>query len=199
MWRRSSRTALRCTWEPRSSLIRVGGHRRATKMTAADAAGETAAAGASKRLFRFGVLSDVQYAPIPDGKSHGGTPRYYRNALKILRCALFTALHRSTFTKATSFKRALGAGAAPHAPRASEPVAPRHPCAVLAAQRRLAPRQQPGPRRCRLALLTPLTPPVPARPTAKPWTTSSRRTLSSCATSATSSTVSIPRGHVAQA
>lgn len=32
-------------------------------------------------LFRFGVVSDVQHADIPDGKSFGGVPRYYRNAL----------------------------------------------------------------------------------------------------------------------
>ena len=38
-------------------------------------------------LFSFAVLSDVQYADIPDGASFGGTPRYYRHALEALRCA----------------------------------------------------------------------------------------------------------------
>lgn len=33
---------------------------------------------ASKRLFSFGVISDIQYADIPDGFSFKGTRRYYR-------------------------------------------------------------------------------------------------------------------------
>jgi manganese-dependent ADP-ribose/CDP-alcohol diphosphatase len=33
-------------------------------------------------LITFGVLADIQYAPIPDGFSFGGRPRYYRHALK---------------------------------------------------------------------------------------------------------------------
>jgi manganese-dependent ADP-ribose/CDP-alcohol diphosphatase len=31
--------------------------------------------------FSVGVIADIQYAPIPDGTSHAGVPRYYRNAL----------------------------------------------------------------------------------------------------------------------
>ena len=31
-------------------------------------------------IYTFGVLTDIQYAPIPDGKSYGGNPRYYRHA-----------------------------------------------------------------------------------------------------------------------
>jgi hypothetical protein len=38
-------------------------------------------------LFTFAVMSDVQYADIPDGASFGGTPRYYRHSLEALRCA----------------------------------------------------------------------------------------------------------------
>lgn len=31
--------------------------------------------------FSVGVIADIQYAPIPDGTSYAGVPRYYRNAL----------------------------------------------------------------------------------------------------------------------
>ncbi len=31
-------------------------------------------------LYTFGVLTDIQYAPIPDGHSHAGNARYYRHA-----------------------------------------------------------------------------------------------------------------------
>jgi len=31
-------------------------------------------------IYTFGVLTDIQYAPIPDGHSYGGNPRYYRHA-----------------------------------------------------------------------------------------------------------------------
>lgn len=34
-----------------------------------------------KPLVRFGVIADIQHAPIPDGFSYGGRPRYYRHAL----------------------------------------------------------------------------------------------------------------------
>lgn len=33
-------------------------------------------------LISFGLLADIQYAPIPDGFSFSGTPRYYRHALQ---------------------------------------------------------------------------------------------------------------------
>jgi manganese-dependent ADP-ribose/CDP-alcohol diphosphatase len=42
----------------------------------------------STPLFRFGVISDVQWADIPDGHSFHGTPRYYREALVSARRAL---------------------------------------------------------------------------------------------------------------
>jgi manganese-dependent ADP-ribose/CDP-alcohol diphosphatase len=35
----------------------------------------------SKPILRIGVLADIQYAPIPDGHSFGGTPRYYRHSI----------------------------------------------------------------------------------------------------------------------
>ena len=38
-------------------------------------AGEASTSG---RLFSFGIISDIQYANIPDGFSFKGTPRYYR-------------------------------------------------------------------------------------------------------------------------
>ncbi|KAK0588172.1 hypothetical protein LWI29_035339 [Acer saccharum] len=39
-------------------------------------------------LFSFGVISDVQYADIPDGRSFIGVPRYYRHSLLILQRAV---------------------------------------------------------------------------------------------------------------
>lgn len=35
-------------------------------------------ASTSGRLFSFGIISDIQYANIPDGFSFAGVPRYYR-------------------------------------------------------------------------------------------------------------------------
>jgi manganese-dependent ADP-ribose/CDP-alcohol diphosphatase len=35
----------------------------------------------SEPRFKVGVIADIQYAPIPDGFSHAGIPRYYQNAL----------------------------------------------------------------------------------------------------------------------
>jgi hypothetical protein len=37
--------------------------------------------------FTIGVIADIQYAPIPDGYSYSGAPRYYRNALEAARFA----------------------------------------------------------------------------------------------------------------
>lgn len=39
-------------------------------------------------LFSFGVISDVQYADIPDGRSFIGVPRYYRHSLLVLQNAV---------------------------------------------------------------------------------------------------------------
>ncbi|KAH7685638.1 Mn(2+)-dependent ADP-ribose/CDP-alcohol diphosphatase protein [Dioscorea alata] len=41
-----------------------------------------------KPLFSFGVISDVQYADIPDGHSFLGIPRYYRHSLLVLQRAV---------------------------------------------------------------------------------------------------------------
>lgn len=35
------------------------------------------------RLFSFGVIADIQYAPIPDGTSYSGRARYYKHALTV--------------------------------------------------------------------------------------------------------------------
>lgn len=39
-------------------------------------------------LVSFGVISDVQYADIPDGRSFLGVPRYYRHSLLVLQNAV---------------------------------------------------------------------------------------------------------------
>ncbi|KAL8529939.1 hypothetical protein ACS0TY_007129 [Phlomoides rotata] len=39
-------------------------------------------------LASFGVISDVQYADIPDGRSFLGVPRYYRHSLLVLQRAV---------------------------------------------------------------------------------------------------------------
>jgi manganese-dependent ADP-ribose/CDP-alcohol diphosphatase len=42
----------------------------------------------TKPLFSFGVITDVQYADINDGKSFHGISRYYRNSIKLLEEAI---------------------------------------------------------------------------------------------------------------
>ena len=37
--------------------------------------------------FSVGLIADIQYAPIPDGHSYSGVPRYYRHARKAARSA----------------------------------------------------------------------------------------------------------------
>jgi manganese-dependent ADP-ribose/CDP-alcohol diphosphatase len=37
--------------------------------------------------FTVGLIADIQYAPIPDGYSYAGTPRYYRHSLDTARTA----------------------------------------------------------------------------------------------------------------
>ena len=34
-----------------------------------------------KPILKIGVLADIQYAPIPDGQSFSGSPRYYRHSI----------------------------------------------------------------------------------------------------------------------
>lgn len=43
---------------------------------------------AERPLFSFGVITDVQYADIPDGKSFAGVPRFYRHSLEVLQRAV---------------------------------------------------------------------------------------------------------------
>lgn len=38
-------------------------------------------------LLKIGVIADIQYAPIPDGHSYNGKPRYYRHSLVAARHA----------------------------------------------------------------------------------------------------------------
>ncbi|ONK77169.1 uncharacterized protein A4U43_C02F3810 [Asparagus officinalis] len=40
-----------------------------------------------KPLFSFGVITDVQYADIPDGHSFLGVPRFYRHSIQVLQRA----------------------------------------------------------------------------------------------------------------
>ncbi|XP_058093719.1 manganese-dependent ADP-ribose/CDP-alcohol diphosphatase [Magnolia sinica] len=39
-------------------------------------------------LCSFGIISDVQYADIPDGRSFLGVPRYYRHSIQVLQRAV---------------------------------------------------------------------------------------------------------------
>lgn len=39
-------------------------------------------------LLSFGVISDVQYADIPDGRSFIGVRRYYRHSILVLQRAV---------------------------------------------------------------------------------------------------------------
>jgi len=45
-------------------------------------------ASTAKPMFTFGVIADVQYADIPDGRSFLGVPRYYRHSISVLQRAL---------------------------------------------------------------------------------------------------------------
>ncbi|KAL8457983.1 hypothetical protein ACS0TY_035742 [Phlomoides rotata] len=45
-------------------------------------------APAKQPLISFGVIADVQYADIPDGRSFHGVPRYYRHSLLVLQRAV---------------------------------------------------------------------------------------------------------------
>lgn len=48
----------------------------------------SSATDSTKRpLFSIGILADIQYAPVPDGYSYSGVPRYYRHALTAARVA----------------------------------------------------------------------------------------------------------------
>ena len=51
------------------------------------AIGETTSLETSSPKLSFGVIADIHYAPIADGASYGGVPRYYRHALSAARHA----------------------------------------------------------------------------------------------------------------
>lgn len=48
----------------------------------------TVSAQEEEPLVSFGVIADVQYADIPDGRSFLGVPRYYRHSLLVLQRAV---------------------------------------------------------------------------------------------------------------
>ncbi|GAV65143.1 Metallophos domain-containing protein [Cephalotus follicularis] len=47
-----------------------------------------ASAQGEQPLFSFGVISDIQYADIPDGRSFIGVPRYYQHSIHVLQRAV---------------------------------------------------------------------------------------------------------------
>lgn len=54
--------------------------------------------GSQRRLFSFGIVSDIQYADVDDAVSFHGVPRFYRNTLVALRQAVSTwRLHNVNF------------------------------------------------------------------------------------------------------
>ncbi|KAK3132643.1 hypothetical protein QOZ80_6AG0525580 [Eleusine coracana subsp. coracana] len=54
-------------------------------------------------FFSFGVIADVQYADIPDGRSFYGVPRYYRHSLAVLRRAVTSWNNTQTQPGGVSF------------------------------------------------------------------------------------------------
>lgn len=54
-------------------------------------------------LFSFGVISDVQYADIPDGRSFIGVPRYYRHSILVLQRAVQNWNHHQKLKFAINF------------------------------------------------------------------------------------------------
>ncbi|CAM9558233.1 unnamed protein product [Heterosigma akashiwo] len=58
--------------------------KRITKMTSENLSGYSSSASSKtcEPLFRFGIISDIQYADVEDGAGFSGRPRYYRRALE---------------------------------------------------------------------------------------------------------------------
>lgn len=52
-----------------------------TTRSLSSSAVEECSSESTKPMFSFGILTDIQYAPIADGHSYNGTPRYYRHAV----------------------------------------------------------------------------------------------------------------------
>ncbi|CAN6447319.1 unnamed protein product [Victoria cruziana] len=53
--------------------------------------------------FSFGVITDVQYADIPNGRSFLGVPRYYRHSIEVLRRAVNKWNHHGNLKFAIHF------------------------------------------------------------------------------------------------
>lgn len=64
---------------------------------------ELASAQKEQPLFSFGVISDVQYADIPDGRSYIGIPRYYRHSILVLQRAVQNWNHNQKLKFAINF------------------------------------------------------------------------------------------------
>lgn len=60
------------------------------KITALSSSASSSSTLLDQPMYTFGVLADIQYAPIPDGHSYSGNPRYYQHAKEAARHA---ALH----------------------------------------------------------------------------------------------------------
>ena len=83
----AARLLLRATAASGASSARRATRGSVARRMAAPAAAAVDADDDGPPLFSFAIVTDVQYADIPDGASYGGTPRYYRHALEALRCA----------------------------------------------------------------------------------------------------------------
>ncbi|KAL3806912.1 hypothetical protein ACHAXA_008922 [Cyclostephanos tholiformis] len=82
---------------PSKKMTTTIGRRRSTmKMTTTTSLASTASSVERDRdhngdverrrpMYTFGVITDIQYAPIPDGYSHAGNARYYRHAKEAAR------------------------------------------------------------------------------------------------------------------
>lgn len=75
------------TKSPTSEPIGNTSHHRQQKTQLNDSSNGDFSPKTAHPLFTFGVIADIQYAPIPDGYSYGGVPRYYRHALDTARHA----------------------------------------------------------------------------------------------------------------
>lgn len=85
--RRKISAATRTSLEDVAKLPPFPPKRFSSRLRAAAAASTmastTTTAPSSPRRFTFGVMADIQYAPIPDGFSYAGVPRYYRHSLEV--------------------------------------------------------------------------------------------------------------------
>lgn len=84
----ASKQQLGAVWTVREAQRAMTVARPALPAAGKSAVVTEAGAGGTQPLFRFGLLSDVQYADKEDGASFHGTPRYYRYALQQLDAAV---------------------------------------------------------------------------------------------------------------